>query len=143
MTARLTSPLHVGVVNGRDVRFFKGPSNGPEMPWHSVEDLYQALGLPRSLRRELLRKTQEHWGKELRTVATANGPVVVAPHFVAQGLIGAAVVAMGGKPSLEIEYAKAGGEALKKLAGDLPMMAAVEFAVAAYRNTNGVDGGKP
>ena len=139
----LTSPLHVGIINARDVRFFKGPSNGPEMPWHAVEDLYQALGLPRSLRRELLRKTQAHWGMELRSVATADGPVVVAPHYVAQGLIGAAVEAMGAPPHVEKDYARAGVGALNALTGDLGPKAAIEFVVAAYRNTNGVDGGTP
>ena len=138
----LSTPVHVGRIGDADVRFFRGPSGSPEMPWHSVEDLYQALNLPGSLRRQMLRMTQAHWGKELRTVATADGPVVIGPHFVAQGLIGAAVEAMGGKPSLEIEYAKAGAEALKRLAGDRPAMATVEFAIAAYRKTHNVDGGE-
>ena len=45
MTA-LVAPIHTGRLNGQPVRFFKGPSGGPELPWHAVEDLYRALGLP-------------------------------------------------------------------------------------------------
>ena len=136
----LVAPLHTGTVGGCPVRFFRGPSGRPEPSWHAIEDCIRPLGLSRSLRRELLRMTQRHWGAELRTVATADGPVVVAPHYVAQGLLGAAVEAMGAKASVETEYALAGAEALRKLGGDLPPMARVELALAAFRNSTGGGG---
>ena len=86
--------------------------------------------------------TQETWGQELRTVATADGLATIAPHFGAQGLLGAAAklrTAGANVPSetiLEAEYAHAGGEALKKLTGDLPPLASVAFALEALRNTS-------
>jgi hypothetical protein len=59
---------------------------------------------------------------------------------VAQGLLGAAAELTGARPrlcaNLESEYAHAGGEALKKLTGDLPPLASVAFALEALRNTN-------
>jgi len=139
MTA-LVAPIHTGRLNSQPVRFFKGPAGGPELPWHAVEDLYQALGLPRSVRRQLLRMMQETWGQELRTAATKDGLVTIAPHFVAEGLLGAAAELMGSRAKagadLESAYAHAGSEALKKLAGDLPPLASVAFALQALRHTN-------
>jgi hypothetical protein len=87
MTA-FVSPIHTGRLNGQPVRFFKGPTGGPELPWHAVDDLYRALGLPRAVRRQLLRMTQETWRQELRTVATTDGVVTIAPHDVAQACSG-------------------------------------------------------
>src|SRR3712207_3966318 len=105
------APTHTGRLNGQPARFFTGPSGGPELPWHAVEDLYQALGLPRSVRRQLLRMMQETWGQELRTVATRDGVGTIAPHFVAQGLLGAAAELMGSRAKagadLESAYAHA------------------------------------
>ena len=54
----VVTPLHVGTVGGVPVRFFRGPSGQPELPWHAVDDLYRALGLPRAKRRFLLQATQ-------------------------------------------------------------------------------------
>jgi len=136
-----TAPIHTDRLNGQPVRFFKGPTGGPELPWHAVEDLYRALGLPCAVRRQLLRMTQEIWGQELRTVATPDGLVTIAPHYVAQDLLGAATELMGACAKartdlLEREYAHAGGKALKKLAGDLPPLASVAVALQALRSTN-------
>jgi hypothetical protein len=139
MTA-LTASIHTGRLNGQPVRFFKGPSGGPELPWHAVEDIYRALGLPRAVRTQLLRMTQETWGQDLRTVATPEGLVTIAPHCVAQGLLGAATKLMGLRAKvgadLLSEYAQAGGEVLKKLTGDLRPLASVAFALEAQRNTS-------
>lgn len=144
MTA-LVAPIHTGAVAGAPVRFFKGPSGAPELPWHGVEDLYRALGLPRHVRRQMLQMTQRSWGAELRTVATAEGPVVIAPHYAAQGLLGALkeLRSVGARvpAHVEAEYCMAAGDALKKLAGGLPPLASVAFALTAFRNTNGVGGG--
>ena len=43
-------------------------------------------------------------------------------------------------PDIEREYIRAGVEALNKMTGDLPPIASLEFAFAAYRNTNGLGG---
>src|SRR3712207_2740148 len=136
----LVTPIFTGAINGRLVRFFRGPSGRPELPWHAVEDLYLAAGLPRDVRRQLLRLTQGSWSRELRTVATPDSVVTIAPRHVAQGLL-AAFVETGRTPAtLEAEYAQAGAAAPKALAGDLPAMAGVQFALAAFRNTNGNGG---
>lgn len=99
MPKPLAHPIHTGTVNGSPVRFFRGPDARPDMPWHALGDLTRALELPRALRRHLLQMTQRAWAGTLRTVATAEGVTILAPHFVAQGLIGAAVEAHGTSPS--------------------------------------------
>jgi len=136
----VVTPLHVGRAGGVPVRFFKGPSGQPELPWHAVDDLYRALGLPQAKRRFLLQVTQAQWSEDLRTVATAEGLVTIAPHYVAQGMIDAAVEAMGAPAEVEREYVRAGKEALEKLVGDLPPLASFEFVMRAFRNTHGTDG---
>jgi hypothetical protein len=91
MTARI---LHIGTVCGNSVRFFKTPNDDgrPDFPWHSVDDLQQALGLNRAARRFFLRKMRNgDWGAAVRTVAMDGGLVTIAPHFVAQGTISAIV----------------------------------------------------
>jgi len=129
----ITTPIYTGTIGAASVRFFKAPTPLPNLPWHCHDDLLRALGLPRALRRHMQQMLQKHWGKDLKTVATSDGVVTIAPHFAAQGLLGAAVEVGG--PSFETEYAMQAAEALKALAGDLPPAASFEFCIEAARNT--------
>ena len=115
MTAHI---LHMGIVCGHPVRFFKTPNNDgcPDFPWHSVDDLQQALGLNRAARKFFLHKLRSaNWGNIARTIATDDGLVTIAPHFVAQGTISALIEAGMALPKAETEYGIAGSEALQKL----------------------------
>lgn len=132
-----TAPLYTGTVNGHPVRFYRKPTGALELPWHAADDLYRALGLNREARREILRVTQKSWAGELRTIATTDGVVTIAPHYAAQGIIGAVIETGGAPASVKTEYAMAGGEALKVMQGDLPPEAALAFALEAFRNTGG------
>ena len=133
--SEIVTPLHVGTINSHPVRFFEAPLPVPQIPWHAVEDIQKAANLPRDLRRRMLRKTQEAWPGELRTVATADGLVTIGPHYVAQGFIGAAIEAGGASASLEMEYAKASAAAMTALGAGLPPQARFELAMTAARNT--------
>lgn len=105
--------LYIGKINGGDVRFFRSPVQGPDLPWHSIDDLHEALKLPRDLRRHFKRRLQGEWKKDVRTVATAGGITTIGPHFMAQGLIGSMVEMGIATTKTEVEYAMAGGEAMK------------------------------
>jgi len=59
----------------------------PDFPWHEVDDLHRCLGLTRAERKHFLH-LQAH-KEALRIVATADGIVTIAPHFIAQGTIDA------------------------------------------------------
>lgn len=79
--------LHTGTVGGKPLRFFAPPVLKPDLPWHALEDLYRCLDLPRPVRREMMSKTVKRWAPDLRTVRVGREAVMIAPHFMAQGLI--------------------------------------------------------
>ena len=137
--SELVTPLSTGIINGSSVRFFKAPLPEPHLPWHAAADLQRALKLPRDLRRHLLRMTQESWPGALRTVATADGLVTIAPHYLAQGIIGAAIEKGYVPTSIEFEYTRAGAAAMEALGEGLPPIAQFELAMIAAKNTLGVD----
>ena len=127
-----TTPLHVGTVGGQPLRFFKTPLNDgrPDLVWHAVDDLQCCLGLNRAGRKfflHVLRSTRE-WGAIIQTVATADGVITIAPHFVAQGLIGAMVEEGMARASIEPEYGRASAEAQKKLGVPFPFLSDEFFA---------------
>jgi hypothetical protein len=83
----VVSPLHVGSIRGKPVRFFETPNEDgqPDLPWHSVEDLMASLELPRAHRRGFLQQMQKD--KHVRMIATADGLIPVGPHPAAQGFL--------------------------------------------------------
>jgi hypothetical protein len=132
MSASIISPIHVAPLGCSTLRFFKSPATSPDLPWHVHTDLAACLDLPRPVRREFHRMLMNGPFKpDVRTVATDSGIVTIAPHFAAQGMIGASLEVGRVKPAFEMEYAKAVITALKVLSGDLPPRAALDFAIAA------------
>lgn len=83
----MVNPIHTHMVNGHPVRFFRSPYQGPDFPWHALEDLMIASGAARSLRRQYLSMVRRDWAKDLKTVRVAEGEITIAPHFMAQGWI--------------------------------------------------------
>jgi hypothetical protein len=114
-------PLHVASVGGQLLRFFNTPleDGRPDLPWHAVDDLHHLLGLNRDARRFFLRKLRKRGGVE--TVATSDGVVTVAPHYMAQGTIDAMVEKRMAPASIRDEYEHAGAEALQKLGVPFPL----------------------
>jgi hypothetical protein len=131
----IIAPIHTGDINGKPIRFFKAPLPIPHLPWHCHDDLLRALGLPRSLRRHLQQSMQKCFGADIKTVATAEGILTIAPHFAAQGLLGAAADTGMVSANIEHSYVREAAAALKALGGDLPPAARVEFCLMAARNT--------
>lgn len=131
----LTSILHTADVNGKPVRFFRSPQQGPDFPWHVADDLFLALGFPRSVRKEFQRKLKADHAGQVRTVATSDGIVTIAPHYMAQGAVGAGID-IGCTPlSAEASYAKAGVAALNVFFDErgISGMDGVQFAIDAAR----------
>jgi hypothetical protein len=135
MSAILT-PIHIANLGKSTLRFFKSPSSPqPEFPWHVHDDLVACLGLPRHIRRQFQHMLANGPFKDdIRAVATGAGIVTIAPHYVAQGLIGAAIIAGGITSEFEMEYYEASTAAMNVLAGDLPPFASYEFFLAAAKN---------
>ncbi|WP_162560733.1 hypothetical protein [Methylobacterium durans] len=89
--SNLVSPIYIGTLNGRPLRFFKAPLPEPHLVWHAWDDLVACSDLPRDRRRALKNSLQHDHGEKIRTVATLSGIVTIAPHFMAQGFIGSMV----------------------------------------------------
>lgn len=108
----LSAPAHIGTLNNRPLRFFKAPLPAPHLPWHAAEDLHQCLALPCDLRRHFQQQLKSSdWKNDVRTVATTDGIVTIAPHFIAQGLIGAMQGVGRADARTEIQYARQAKEA--------------------------------
>lgn len=83
-------PLYIGQVNGRPVRFYRAPNGVIALPWHSMTDLVSATGMPSEAQIVFLDMTSTgQWQDDVRTVQTDTGPLLIAPHWMAQGAIGA------------------------------------------------------
>lgn len=134
-------PIHTATIGGKPFRFFRGPGAAPDMPWHAHDDLLAALALPRSLRRELRAKMLKNFGPQCRTVEVDGEPTLIAPHYVAQGLISAAKE--GGKgittmpDQVDREYVTGGMAAMKVLTAGLGQVEGFEFVMSAFRNQGG------
>jgi len=136
------SPIHTAAINGVTVRFFRGPAAGPDMPWHAHEELLAALALPRDLRRALKAALLKSWKDACHTVEVDGEPVLLAPHFVAQGLIGMAQEVGKGvttTPDLvDREYARAGVAAMNALTAHMPAAEdRFTWAMQAFHNQGG------
>lgn len=119
----MIEPLHTGTVGGKPLRFFRSPltDRRPDLPWHSVDDLQRCLGLNREQRRIMLAKFRNGpYASTTRTVATADGLVIIAAHFMAQGAVDALVDDGMAPKTARVEYELAGEEALRKLVAHIP-----------------------
>ncbi|SFT24473.1 hypothetical protein [Methylobacterium sp. yr668] len=136
------TPIHVTTINGVSVRFFRGPADGPDMPWHAHDELLAALALPRDLRRALKAALLKGWKDACHTVEVEGEPVLLAPHFVAQGLIGMAQEVGKGITTtpdfVDREYARAGVAAMNALTAHLPdTQDRFAWAMQAFHNQGG------
>jgi hypothetical protein len=105
-------PLTVATIGKHPLRFFRPPNDVADFPWHAIDDLHRCLGLNRQQRRVFLCKLQT---KNIQTVATPDGIVSIAPHYMAQGTIDAMVEEGMAPARIRAEYDDAGAEALRKL----------------------------
>jgi hypothetical protein len=131
----LTAPIYAGLINGRSVRFFRSPNERPEMPWHVFDDLMQALELPRHFRRNYLQRVQRDFKHGLQSIATPEGILIIAPHWMAQGLVGASIDVGKHTESLREEYGEECGKALITLTQHMPGQVQFEYATSAMLNT--------
>src|SRR5205807_1601323 len=88
--AMLVEPIHIATIRGHQLRFFRTPNNDgrPDMPWHSHDDLLKCIGLGSEERRTMLRNSQCGPLKDaFKSIATIEGIVVIAPHYIARALL--------------------------------------------------------
>lgn len=132
----LVAPVRTGSLCEKPLRFFKAPLPGPHLPWHAPDDLHRCLGLPRDLRRHFQQRLQSSdWKKDVRTVATSDGVVTIAPHWIAQGMIGAMIDVGRADYFTEIAYNKQAKEAWDQMYPTESFGDALALLLAARRNT--------
>jgi hypothetical protein len=129
----MINPLHVATVGGHSLRFFKTPLNDgrPDLPWHAIDDLQRCLGLNPDQRRafqHLLRSRTKRWSVIPRTVATADGIVTVAPHFLAHGMIDALIQDGQAPARARDEYDHASADTMRKIGVPFPFPSDEFFA---------------
>lgn len=141
----IVQPLSTAAVGLANLRYFRPPLPGHRMVWHSWQDMQQCLALPRDLRREFLSKLRKEWGKDTRAVMTESGPTTIAPHFMAQGLIGSMIEL--GQASRDFEHAYVLGmvAATKAYHDEMGLSEAegVNYSLRAFREENGIPGPHP
>lgn len=141
MPRQIVKPIHTAAVGLGNLRFFRSPLDGPRMPWFAVPDLFTCLSMDRSLRRVFHANLKAKHRSDVRMVWTETGEIMIAPHFMAQGLIHALIEVAGAPSSLETSYVHGGAGAMDALVAHLPDAAdRVNYSIAAYRNENGIEG---
>jgi hypothetical protein len=135
----MTKAIYIGTLNGKPLRFFESPNPGPQFPWHSTDDIFKCMGLDHGARNVFRKMINEHaeWSKEVRIIDTDSGLVTIGPHFMAQGLIEAMV--MAGRVSkteeeLDDEYTVAAMEAAKVLTDGMTGEEGFRFMMAAAKS---------
>jgi hypothetical protein len=140
--SRVLAPAFTGTLNDKPLRFFKAPMPESHLPWHAAEDLHACLDLPRDLRRYFQQQLRSsEWKADVQTVATASGIVTIAPHFIAQGLIGAMIDVGQSPASTEIRYSMQVKQAWDAIYPGGNFAEAISLLVTAYHNTSGPSGG--
>lgn len=116
----LMKPLYTATINDKELRFYKSPMNeGPDFPWHCVDDLMICIGLPRSLRRKYAKDVHHMRVNGTKTVATKDGIISIAPSYHAQGFLDAMVEVGMTTPEVVAKYHLASTKACDNLTGGL------------------------
>lgn len=138
----IVAPIHVEAIGIHNVRFFRSPLTGPRQPWHSVDDLHAAMAMPRDLRRTFKKKlsANREWKKSIVTVDTEKGKTTIAPHWMAQGLIGSMTEAGVCPVGFERSYALGMVAAMKVITAGMSPEDGINHSIAAFRNENGIEG---
>lgn len=141
MNQGLSAPIFDGDLNGHAVRYFTSPiyraHRQPDMPWHSVDDLWPVLmpGWDTATAFEVLKQQMRKDWREPRTVATAGGIVTIAPHFMAEGLF-EAILGLSNGPQeslikLRGRYRNCCTQALKVMTAHMGPVQRMLFAIGA------------
>jgi hypothetical protein len=113
----MITPLHIGTVGGKPLRFFRTPLNDglPDGPWVAVDDVGHCLALNREHRRMHQRVMQSTCKDVIHTLSTPDGLVSIVPHAMMRAAVEALIDTGRVPASARDEYVHASAEAMMKL----------------------------
>ena len=112
----IVTPIHVEPIGLANVRFFAPLDGAREFPWPSLDDLFAAVVMDRTLRRAMRSDLERsRWAADTRKIVTPNGRTIIGQHFIAQGMIDAWVHVGRCPEDMYGRYAVGGARALSKL----------------------------
>jgi hypothetical protein len=85
------SPIHVGEINGKPLRFFRPQTDDAQMPWVSAADLQHAMDSPRDLRRAMVAHINQKFPAVASRVLTTDGYLDLWGFQAVQGFIPAMI----------------------------------------------------
>lgn len=130
----MLSPLYNAEINGHRLRFFKNPDGTRDMPWHAFYDLLMLTNYSNREAKQMLAATRGGPFKaKVQTIATSEGPVVIGPHWMAQGMIGAMLDVGQITPEIEAAYVKASAHVIGLMVDHLPPSMRAEAAIRMAR----------
>lgn len=135
-----SEPLHTALINCHPVRFFHAPNAVTALPWHVLADLTAATGMPAYAQSVFLTMTRKGpFQDDIRTIMTGLGSILIGPHWIAQGTIGALIQAGFVSSDFEEAYYQALVAACAELHKDLPASKRWESLIAMGRHHLGSD----
>lgn len=143
--SKVIEPVHIAAVGLGNVRFFESLLPGPHLIWFAHEDLLVAAGLSRPMRRGFEAMLKQDYRDVIKPVMTPDGPATLAPHYLAQGFVDA-MEEVGRMPAgFAMAYTRAAADAMGAITRSLGLsgMDAINHTIAAYRNSNGIEGPHP
>lgn len=124
----MIEPVHTAEINSIDVRFFRSPLEGPDFPWHAVDDLAESGGLPSELGRNYRKKLFRDWHHKIRQVMVKGELVMIAPHHVGQVM---SEFIDGYQPGFSKAYIKASAAAERLVTADMTWEERLDFTLSA------------
>jgi hypothetical protein len=123
MTTHISTPIHIATVNGKPLRFFRSPMEGPDFPWFAFNNLMLCFAVTAEVKNVVMSKfvASEWRGHSRLVVDDAGEEIIICPHFMARGLLGAMEQNDFVRKGALETYLQAWTDALKQLTADLPI----------------------
>lgn len=143
--SKVIEPIHTAAVGLGNVRYFKSLLPGPHLIWFAYEDLLKAAGLARPMRRHFEAMLKQDHRDIIKPVMTPDGPATLAPHYIAQGFVDAMEEIGQAPKGFATAYTRGAAAAISAVTADLGLTGteAMNYTIAAYRNSNGIEGPHP
>lgn len=103
MKRTIVEPLWDNDIDGANLRWFRCPE-GDDAPWVSVTDLFALTRFPREADVQFGARLNSQWNAGAVEVLTEDGPVLIAPHWLALSLLDAGIETGSVTPATREEY---------------------------------------